>query len=108
MFRRILFKIYCCAVSVPVAAVVVGYAALREAEPDDRWPLPRITTTPDIARLRSVVNAALAYKASMMQTISSLPIDEQDKPMQGRMTLRTEFVRACDKYEAAEAAKEGT
>jgi len=53
-------------------------------------------------RLRAVVNASLAYKASLLQTISSRPVEDQEKPMQGRLIARQEFIAACDVYEAAE------
>ena len=60
----------------------------------------------EIERLRSVVNSALGYKASMLETISSRPREEQDIVMQGRLILRAEFISACEQYEAAEAAGE--
>ena len=56
-----------------------------------------------IAELRDVVIAAIAYKESLLQTISSRPQGEQGKPMQGRMIMRQAFIAACEKYEGGDA-----
>lgn len=58
--------------------------------------------------LQPVVNSALAYKASLLQTISSRPKEEQETMMQGRMVLRQEFIQACERYEALQSSRTGS
>ena len=96
-------KQYRCGTGTPANPFVPDQltAAAAQALRDDQDTIAAGDAT--IAELRDVVIAAIAYKESLLQTISSRPQGEQGKPMQGRMIMRQAFIAACEKYEGGDA-----